>query len=111
MINPKLVFQTTFHTKIGSFFGNVSPGWAGVYFNDNFENEMLKGVMSIGVGFGYRYFINKNIHLDWINNGTRFFPELVKNDFLLAKYQLISIVGFGYYVPDMYDRIFEWFDD
>ena len=110
MVNPKIVFQTTFHTDIGSFFANVSPGWAGVYFNDNQDNEMLKGVMSIGVGFGYRYFINKQVHIDWINNGTRFFPELVKNDYVYAKYQLVSILGFGYYVPDMYDRIFEWFD-
>lgn len=109
MINPKLVLQVSFHTDIGSFFANVSPGWAGVYFNDNFENEMLKGALSLGVGFGYRYFVNKNLHLDWINNGTRFYPELVKNEYVLAEYQLVSILGLGYYVPDIYDSIFEWF--
>ena len=111
MANPKLVFQASLHTDIGSFFGNVSPGWAGVYFDDNFDNKMFKGVMSIGVGFGYRYFLNRNVHFDWINNATRFFPELVKNQFLYSKYQLVSVLGVGYYVPDMYDRIFEWFDD
>ena len=73
MANPKLVFQASLHTDIGSFFGNVSPGWAGVYFDDNFDNKIFKGVMSLGVGFGYRYFLNRNVHFDWINNATRFF--------------------------------------
>ena len=111
MANPKLVFQVSFHTRIGSFFANVAPGWAGVYFNDDFENDQLKGVMTLGAGFGYRYFFNRNLHIDWINSGTRFYPELVRTEYVLAKYQLISILGFGYYIPDIYDNIFEWFGD
>ena len=110
VLNPKIVFQLNLHTNVGSFFVNFAPGWAATYYRDTYSNADLRGSVSLGFGFGYRYFFDRNIHLDWINNATRFYPYVVDNEFATIKYQFVSILGIGYYIPDMYDRFFEMFD-